>query len=72
MTARLSEANYDVMLALASLPEQIRGFGHVKRASYGAAMVMRDSYLAALHAGRRVSGDAKTAAAESEEVEETS
>jgi indolepyruvate ferredoxin oxidoreductase len=52
VTARLSEANYQTMLALVRLPEQIRGFGHVKRANYDAAMVLRESYLAALDSSR--------------------
>ena len=35
--ARLSARTYEVAVALASIPEEIRGFGHIKRASMEAA-----------------------------------
>ncbi len=46
---RLADADFDVALSLARLPEQIRGFGHVKRASITAAASRRDALLRKLY-----------------------
>ncbi|MGH6631354.1 MAG: DUF6537 domain-containing protein, partial [Burkholderiales bacterium] len=45
---RLDQVDYDTAVALARLPEQIRGFGHVKEASIDAARVRREALLAKL------------------------
>lgn len=45
---RLGQADYALAVALARLPEQIRGFGHVKEASIAAAALERDRLLARL------------------------
>ncbi len=44
--ASLSAGNVDAALALAALPEDIRGYGHVKEASMDAAAVRREALLA--------------------------
>lgn len=41
----LSQNNYDSALALAGLPERIRGFGHVKQKSMDAAKAEREALL---------------------------
>ena len=46
--AALTPENHDTAVALASLPQQIRGFGHVKRASVEKARAARDGLLEAL------------------------
>ncbi|TAJ56318.1 indolepyruvate ferredoxin oxidoreductase family protein [Variovorax sp.] len=50
--ARWDEVDADTALALAKLPEQIRGYGHVKEASIAAAQVRRDALRARLVAPR--------------------
>ena len=47
---RLGEADFEVALLLAKLPEQIRGFGHVKQASIAAAGIRRDALMEKLYA----------------------
>jgi indolepyruvate ferredoxin oxidoreductase len=49
--AGLAPATRDIALALAELPLEIRGFGHVKQASAEAAAVRRAELLAAFDAG---------------------
>ncbi len=49
--AAFSEATRDPAIALALLPLQIRGFGHVKRANAEAAAKRREELLATLRAG---------------------
>ncbi|SPD56941.1 Indolepyruvate ferredoxin oxidoreductase (fragment) (plasmid) [Cupriavidus taiwanensis] len=44
--ASLSADNLDTALALAALPDDIRGYGHVKEASMAAAAVRREALLA--------------------------
>ena len=46
---RLAEADFEVALSLAKLPEQIRGFGHVKQASMDAARIRRDALMEKLY-----------------------
>ena len=43
--SRLSGQNYDQAVALANVPDAIRGFGHVKEASIGAASAQRARLL---------------------------
>jgi indolepyruvate ferredoxin oxidoreductase len=43
---RLSPLNYDTAVAIASLPDQIRGYGHVKAEAMDAAAIRRDELLA--------------------------
>jgi indolepyruvate ferredoxin oxidoreductase len=50
--AALSNENYDTALALASLPERIRGFGHVKQKSIELASAQRDALLQRFHGGQ--------------------
>jgi indolepyruvate ferredoxin oxidoreductase len=45
---RLGQVDYALAVSLARLPEQIRGFGHVKEASIAAAALERDRLLARL------------------------
>ena len=45
---RLTKANAGVALELASLPDMIRGFGHVKEASVAKARLREAELLAAL------------------------
>ena len=46
----LSKENYEVAVALASLPERIRGFGHVKQHNVEAVAVERDALLSRFRA----------------------
>jgi indolepyruvate ferredoxin oxidoreductase len=48
----LSVDNYDTAIALASQPERIRGFGHVKQKSMDAAKVEREVLLQRFRTGR--------------------
>jgi indolepyruvate ferredoxin oxidoreductase len=50
MLSKLDTANLDMALQVASLPEQIRGFGHVKEASMAAAAARRLALLEAFKA----------------------
>jgi indolepyruvate ferredoxin oxidoreductase len=47
LLAGLSPENHAAAVALAALPEQIRGYGHVKEASVAAAQKRREELLAA-------------------------
>jgi len=47
LLAGLTPENHETAVALASLPEQIRGFGHVKRASVDRARAAREALLEA-------------------------
>jgi indolepyruvate ferredoxin oxidoreductase len=49
--ARLAPATHDAAVELASLPEKIRGFGHVKAASIGLARKRRDELRRDLETG---------------------
>jgi indolepyruvate ferredoxin oxidoreductase len=49
--AGLTPANRDIAVALASLPLEVRGFGHVKAAAASAAAGRRAELLAAFAAG---------------------
>ena len=46
LTAGLDAAGYDLAVKLASLPEKIRGFGHVREASVAAVASEREALLA--------------------------
>jgi indolepyruvate ferredoxin oxidoreductase len=48
---RLTDATCDAIVALAELPLQIRGFGHVKEANAKKAAARRDELLAVIRAG---------------------
>jgi indolepyruvate ferredoxin oxidoreductase len=48
---RLTAGNHDMAVALASLPEEIRGFGHVKQATYVKTRQRELVLLAALRSG---------------------
>jgi indolepyruvate ferredoxin oxidoreductase len=50
MLAKLSANNLDAAVALASVPEDIRGYGHVKEAHLQRAMQKREELLAAFKA----------------------
>ena len=45
--ARLSPANHEAAVALASVPDEIRGYGHVKEKSIAEANVLREQRLQA-------------------------
>jgi indolepyruvate ferredoxin oxidoreductase len=51
ITGTLSRENHETAIALASLPEQIRGFGHVKERNIEAAAAQREALLQRFHAG---------------------
>ena len=46
LAGKMTERNYTALVALASLPEKIRGYGHVKEAAIGAAVARRAALLA--------------------------
>jgi indolepyruvate ferredoxin oxidoreductase len=50
MTAALSPGNHDVAVALASLPERMRGFGHVKQRNIEIVETERERLLARFRA----------------------
>ena len=50
IAARLSPANHATAVALAALPLDIKGFGHVKQASRDTAMARQSELLALLRA----------------------
>ncbi len=52
IAATLSADNYPIAVALASLPERVRGFGHVKLKSIQAAASEREVLLGRFHAAR--------------------
>ncbi len=49
LLANTNAANYDIAVDLASIPEHIRGFGHVKHAHYVEAKKRWDELLAKFH-----------------------
>ncbi len=54
----LDEGNYDLAVQLASLPADIRGFGHVKEEAIGKAQAEKDRLLEAFRqAGRTIASD---------------
>ena len=57
---RFTEADFDTALALARLPEQIRGFGHVKQANMASADVRRQSLLQKLYGQKQTSSELAT------------
>jgi indolepyruvate ferredoxin oxidoreductase len=54
LLARLSPANHALAVQIASLPEEIRGFGHIKLQSVVAARKKRDELLARVGTDRDV------------------
>ncbi len=48
MCGTLTQDNYDIAVQLAEVPEQIRGFGHVKLASVEDAVLGREAILGRL------------------------
>ena len=59
IASRIAPANYKSAMMLANLPEQIRGFGHVKTASVVAAEIRRDELLSAMSAAAILSNAAE-------------
>ncbi len=51
LLANMSQKNYPTAVRLASLPEQIRGFGHVKERNVAAVSSERDRLLQQFRAG---------------------
>ena len=49
LLSRFDSIDFDAALGLARIPEQIRGFGHVKQASFEAAKVRRQALLEKLN-----------------------
>ena len=45
LVARLDPGNHALALEIASLPEQIRGYGHVKEAHLARALAQREALL---------------------------
>ena len=62
LLATLSKDNLDTVLAIASIPEEIRGFGHVKERHLAAAQSKRGALLAALQSAPAPSQQAARAA----------
>ena len=52
LLSRFAEANIDVALSLARLPEQIRRFGHVKQAGMHATALRSDMLMGKLYVGK--------------------
>ncbi len=52
VVTQLSPANHAAAVALASVPDEIRGYGHVKEKSMAEARLLREQRLAAFRAGR--------------------
>ena len=50
ISGALSTENHEVAVALASLPERIRGFGHVKQRNVEAVSAEREALLARFRA----------------------
>ena len=59
ISTRLSPYNHSTAVMLANLPEQIRGFGHVKAASVAAAEIRRNELLSAMNAAAILSNAAE-------------
>jgi len=51
LAANISQKNYQAAVKLASLPEQIRGYGHVKDRNVAAVAAERERLLQQFHAG---------------------
>ena len=66
--ARFDKVDLDVAIALAELPHQIRGFGHVKAASMAEATVRREALLRRLAANAPVSVQTARPAVDSRSV----
>ncbi len=49
LLSRLSRDNHALAVEIASVPEQIRGYGHIKEASFAKAAAKRTELLAAWH-----------------------
>ena len=54
LTGRLAADNHALAVELASLPQQIRGFGHVKEANLAAAKAREAELLEAFRSGTAV------------------
>jgi indolepyruvate ferredoxin oxidoreductase len=50
VAARLNPANHAIAVGLASVPEKIRGFGHVKERHLQAALAEREALMARFNA----------------------
>ena len=50
MLAKLDASNLDAAVAVASVPEDIRGYGHVKEAAMVRAAALRESLVSAFEA----------------------
>ncbi len=59
---RLAQVDFDTALALARLPEQIRGFGHVKEESMQAAAIRREALMQRLERCPAQAGELSAAA----------
>ena len=59
ISTRLTPANHQTAMMLANLPEQVRGFGHVKAASVAAVEVRRSELLSAMKAAAILSNAAE-------------
>jgi indolepyruvate ferredoxin oxidoreductase len=57
--SRLAPANHAAAVALASVPDEIRGYGHVKEKSLAEAKVLREQRLQAFRSPEPVSGEPK-------------
>ncbi len=63
LASRLTAENHDIAVELASLPERIRGFGHVKERNVREAKAAEAALLRRLDAGASTSVEPKAAAA---------
>jgi indolepyruvate ferredoxin oxidoreductase len=54
IVGQLSQANHSAAVALASVPDEIRGYGHVKEKSLAAAKVLQAERLQAFRTARPV------------------
>ena len=53
VSSKLTPENYDIAVALASIPENIRGYGHVKNASVEAALLRESELLEQFRRGKQ-------------------
>ena len=61
MLSKLSRGSLEAAIAVASVPEEIRGFGHVKEAALSRAVALRERAVAAFEVAAAGSGGSRAA-----------